>query len=506
MSKKRSFALGIVVALCIAPNARAARVVIKDGRELEGTVKTTDSGVVLTLAGVDIPIPRADVATIFDDDAYVPQTDEEKKWLEKGYVRYEGRWVPPSQRDRALEDKRRAKEERLAEFKKHLHWDPPWEKKTPLFAIRTNTSPEKLDHYVELIEAFYKEFNQDFSITISQAQAKKKIPIHIYNSEEMFRQQTGEGGAVVGVFMPEKEALHLYEMAEDPAETQAVLFHEGTHMLVYLGNPKFRFSTWFNEGIAEYYGTTTFSKGKIIAGALSESRLIELKEAMDAKKTVKLEDLLLMGQESFESMHYAEAWSLIYYLMNSKYKAGLRQYYRALSGSQGVKYDTLYGGPTGTTFVVKDKDQIDYFKRFVGVRDLAALETDWKAYVNGLLPKIGARGWLERGVSQMEADKYADAEKSLSKAIDMGSTDPRTWWHRAMARLAQQNTGDAIADVEHVVVLTPLDADARALWGELLLHGGKRDDGLRQLRAAALLEPENEEIAKRLSEADKPEK
>jgi tetratricopeptide (TPR) repeat protein len=499
-------AVGVSLALAIAGSASAARVVLKDGREFECPVRSSDSGYVLTLAGVDVSVPRGDVATVFDDESYVPQTDDEKKWLEKGYVRFEGRWVTKSQRERALEEKRRAKEARLADFQKHVHWDPPWEKKTPLFLFRTNVSPERLDHYVDLFEAFYKEFNQEFGITISQAQAKKKIPIQIYSDEELFRQQTGEGGQTVGIFVPEKETLHLYELAEDPAETQTVLFHEGTHMLVYLANPNFRFSTWFNEGIAEYYGTTTFTSGKIVAGALNEPRLIEMKEALDAKKTVKLEDLLLMAQESFDSSTYAHAWSLIHFLMNSKYKAGLRQYYRALSGSQGVKYDTVYGGPTGTTFVIKDKDQIDYFKHFVGVRDLAALDSEWKAYVKNLLPKIGPRGWLERGISELESEKVEEAEASFDRAAELGSTDTRLYWYRAVVKVMRNKSDEAIADLEKLVVVRPLDASARAFYGQTLVFTSKRDEGLSQLRLAALLDPDDPRIAKELREVEKGEK
>src|SRR5262249_34585860 len=139
-------------------------------------------------------------------------------------------------------------------------------------------------------------------------------------------------------------------------------------------------------------------------------------------------------------------------------KAGLRQYYRALSGSQGVKYDTEYGGPTGTTFVIKDKDQIDYFKRFVGVRDLAALDAEWKAYVNGLLPKIGARGWLDRGIDELEAQKVEDAEASFDRAAELGSTDTRLYWYRAVVKSMRNKSSEAIPELEKLVAARPLDA------------------------------------------------
>ena len=82
-----------------------------------------------------------------DMSDYVPRSATERDYLQQGYVRFRGRWMSKkaylSELEKAAEERRL----RTEELALHAEFDDGWEVETKHFRIRSNTSPEILDHY-----------------------------------------------------------------------------------------------------------------------------------------------------------------------------------------------------------------------------------------------------------------------------------------------------------------------------------------------------------------------
>src|SRR6187399_894264 len=89
-----------------APVHAFDKVLLKDGRTIEGTlIPSSDASVVrLKVKSIEIPIPATAVDRTFVEnlDSYKPKSAEETEFLKKGYVLFEGRWLSKASRDDLL--------------------------------------------------------------------------------------------------------------------------------------------------------------------------------------------------------------------------------------------------------------------------------------------------------------------------------------------------------------------------------------------------------------------
>lgn len=139
----------------------------------------------------------------------------------------------------------------------------------------------------------------------------------------------------------------------DPS-TRAVIFHEAFHQFIdfYIsGCPD-----WFNEGLAEYFGGAEVVKrgsgARIKLGAKQHERRLVIKEAVRQGRHTPLRQLMQMNHSAFMAdgnLHYAQAWSLCYYLAQGPLgKRGtkmLQDYFSALrdGGSEQQAFDKAFG-------------------------------------------------------------------------------------------------------------------------------------------------------------------
>ncbi len=103
----RGFATALLaVAALGSPAAAFDKVLLKDGRTIEGTlVAGTDASVVrLKVKAIEVAIPASEVEKTFEEnlDNYKPKTPEEEDNLKKGFVLFEGHWMSKTGRDDLL--------------------------------------------------------------------------------------------------------------------------------------------------------------------------------------------------------------------------------------------------------------------------------------------------------------------------------------------------------------------------------------------------------------------
>jgi len=305
---------------------------------------------------------------------------------------------------------------------------------------------------------------------------KTKLAVSIYKSRAEFQELTKSDPGVAGFFSPGEGELHFYHDYQDPSESEWIALHEGTHLLTFLIEPKAGPCTWINEGVADFFGTATITrtkKGKleIKTGQLSLERVLTVQQAMADGDSIPLEKLFLVPDGEFEAFEYAHAWSLVYFLNTARpeYEKGFKKFFK-----------DLYTIAKGVTF-----EQDQYGRRVVpagevrrvlldrlGVKDVAKLESEWKAYITGIpidAPQARFQRGVERLYSAEEQAEMAAALEDLEAAIQGGVKDPQAFWARGTVQLlVDGDEAKVSADYRMAVELAPLHAGYRANLAQLL--------------------------------------
>ena len=264
---------------------------------------------------------------------------EDKLYLEKGYVKYEGqwmtyddmmeskglvkfkdKWVSPQDSER-LEFDERALEmlkgilapkgmiDKPGADSEKLTWESARTKETNHYIVKANLSQEALDDVCYMMECFFLEASRIFKFYMDP---ERKLKVFVFKNQDEYLKNGGPFGSG-GVFMGSK-IMTYYQ----PAHTTLVLLHEGTHQFVHLVTGS-DVPLWINEGLAGYYETSKFEGVKLKTNIIHQSHLKTMKERIK-EKTASSFDEVINIKLGFTSYEYSHSWSLIYFFMN--YKSG----------------------------------------------------------------------------------------------------------------------------------------------------------------------------------------
>jgi tetratricopeptide (TPR) repeat protein len=468
-----------------------------------------------------------------DMSDYVPQNDDEKAKLAQGYVKFRGRWMSAPAYKEELRKNFEDSKKRTEEIKAHSDWSNAWTKSTKHFVFKTNTSPELLDYYSELLEAYYDLQDERIGIHPPIALSRKKMTVNIYKSNADFHNYAAApdiGPSVLGYFWAYDQTLNFYHEYSEPEQTTWVALHECTHLLTYLVDPQYQSQIWVNEGVADFFGSSKVYYGKnkkivIEPGQLQTDRILTVQQALKDENAsgpatagakvknnkgrpfTKLEDLFMLKREEFDGFQYAHAWSFVYFLNttgNGKYAKSFSKFFKGLyTTEKGLPVKTDQGGKR-----VEPQDIRNYLLAKLGVKDVAALEAEWKAFV-AAIPIDGVPARLKRGLNSVRRGDFESALEDLNAAIDGGATDPRAWYARGKAEMFLGKRDEAMADTQKAVEMAPLAANYRyglsLLMVGIVTTGGpggfrlnddgekiKNDEAKAQAGLAMELDPENE--------------
>ena len=178
-------ALACVLVLC-SP-AVADRLVTEDGRVIEvKKAREKDGGYILEFEHGTIVLPTKDgvkaVEIEGDMSEYEPQNEDERKKLEQGYVRYKGKWWSKSGYENQLRKEHEESKALADEMAAHSDFYNGWKKETRHFRFTTNSSPELLDYYANLLETYYKLMDNRVGINPTPSMRKKKLDVNIYKN------------------------------------------------------------------------------------------------------------------------------------------------------------------------------------------------------------------------------------------------------------------------------------------------------------------------------------
>jgi tetratricopeptide (TPR) repeat protein len=472
--------------LFLSAPARADRVLTEDGRILiPEKARKSETGYTITFAngtievGMDQGIREVEIEGDMSD--YVPQNEDEREKLEKGYVKYRSQWMSKVRYKNELRKEHEAMKERLEELAAHSNFYNAWEEETKHFIIRTNTSPELLEYYGDLLEAYYSLMDKRIGIKPTPKYRRLKMTVNVYkNSEEFHDLSAGDPGpSVLGYFWSYDNTLNFYHDYQDPDRSKWVGLHECTHLLTFLIDQQYEPQIWLNEAVADYLGSAIVSEDKrgkltIEPGQIQTDRVLTVQQAIKENKDTKLKSLFFIDRGAFHGFEYAHAWSFVYFLNNfdkGKYSKGFWKFFKALyTLEKGVKFDiTSGGGGTGTGKKVAPADIRDLLLKKIKVKDLDALETEWKTFIKEIaIDTPVAR--FKRGYRAVLQGRFSEALDDLTAAIDSGLEDPRAWAARGKALAFTGSRGNAKADYARAIELDPLNAGFRYEYS-LLLSG-----------------------------------
>jgi tetratricopeptide (TPR) repeat protein len=485
-----------LAALCGA--AFADRVVTVDGRVLQPKkAREHEQGYRLVFEAGEIVVGKEHVKAVEiegDMSDYVPQNDDEREKLAQGFVRYQGRWWSKSAYEDQLAREHAASKKRTQEIAAHSEFANAWTKETKHFQVITNASPELLDYYADLLEAYYDLMDGRFKIKLSPAMQRMKMPVRIYKNSEEFHalNEAGAGESVLGYFSPATKDLNLFHDYQEPSLSTWVALHEGTHLLTHLIDPQYIPQIWINEAVADYFGSAQVEldkKGKpvITPGKLQTDRVLTVQQALQAGNDVKLEDLLFISRDGFTGFEYAHAWSFVYFLNETpKYKKGFDKFFKDLyTLRKGIVFEIVnYADISGTGKRVAPDEIRRVLLESLGLEDTAELEKEWKSFI-AAIPIEGPEARFKRGYravaygAMFEGDfdqNRKAALEDLDAAIEAGLRDARAYWARARLLQLQGDLGAAQKDLETAIAIDPLNASYRHAMGALLARGRKADE------------------------------
>jgi tetratricopeptide (TPR) repeat protein len=494
----------ILALLLLAAPCLADILVLTDGRFVEfEKIERDGSDYVIKLAPGDVRVPEQFVRASFGTDEsgdLVPRTEEAKKKFAEGLRPWEGRWIKKAKWDRLVEDMVEARQRTVEQMKARRLWRNHVTVETRRFIFKHTLPDDVFEEYQDLFETYYKFFTKYWGIRPSKDFGKATI--NIYHDREYFEQVGGVGGGVVGYYMPLRRDLNFYVDRENRRFTIDVMFHEGNHMLTHMINEGFWYPWWVSEGMAEYFGASDWNPRtkKMRIGLLQSGRLAVLKDRFaDVDKRLSLKALI--HSNGMGAVGYAWAWSFCHFLLSTpEYEKRFKKFYIALGRGKGVR---RVSRGMGVTTVQGDECERLLLK-MLRVDSLEVLQEEWYGYIENALKltKDAEADWANAGYIMSMYGEQAKARKYFKRAIDGGSEDPFVFYGYAELKLAQRMPGIALKYALKTIEVDPLHARAWCLRGQALRSQGSREEGLKFLRVARALDPEDQRIWYALTSAE----
>jgi len=495
---RRRDAVLLCGALFLAAPALADRVLTQDGRVLSPKkAREEGAGYRLTFENGELVLPdkRAVQSVEIEGDMseYVPKNEDEKKKLGDGFVKYRGKWLSKPAYEEELKKEHEKSRARTAELAAHADWRNAWTKETQHFVFKSDTSPELLDYYCELLECYYNLMDQRIGINPTPVMRRTKMTINIYKTYDEFLtlsdSRAGVVPGVLGYFWSSNKTLNFFHDYSEPSLSTWVALHECTHLLTYLIDQQYDPQIWLNEGMADYFGSSKVERdknGKLVIkpGELQTDRVLTVQEALKGEKEAgaktgwgskpkskgyserpftKLEELFFLNEEEYDGFQYAFGWSFVYFLNNfdnGKYQKAFNKFFKSLyTLEKGLEVESVAGGGlTGAGKKVSPANIRKFLLAKLGLKDKdeAQLETDWRAFMQAI-PIAGPEARLKRGMHLMQRGDFENAHKDLDVAIQGGSTDPRAYWARGKCAMFKKGPKAGLEDLTKAVALEPLN-------------------------------------------------
>ncbi|MCZ6603197.1 MAG: hypothetical protein O6952_09335, partial [Planctomycetota bacterium] len=250
----------------------------------------------------------------------------------------------------------------------------PWERahriKGPGFLLVCNSSREVAEWYWKALVKIDYELRRFFTNKGTRIRrfGASTTSVYVYRTQKEFMEKEGRGPNTGGFFRINTGSIHAYHGPFGATgNTIAVLGHEYTHKWesMIVDNWK-NMPPWIYEGLAVYFGDGIIvpaGKGKAKTHQIPRDRLRVVQRAIVDKRYIKVADLIRTPPGRFSGFHYAHAWSVIYFMVNS-------------SKSNQTVFNKLF-----TNMILDKYSPSDFEEVCKGIGGVAGFEQRWKEWV-----------------------------------------------------------------------------------------------------------------------------
>ncbi|MHC4944228.1 MAG: tetratricopeptide repeat protein [Planctomycetota bacterium] len=485
------------------------------GKVVEGKIREEGEGYLIQWDQASITVPATLVKQVEygDPTRYMPETEEDKENVAKGFVKYKGRWISKSRYDTEVRREQEKQEARIARMKEHSDPANPWREERSRFILETTTSEELMNHYADLIDVLFTTYERTLGVKVSSTARKKKPTIRVFKDAQEYH-NFSQNPSSAGYFNWADNSLNLYHNFEDPGLSEKTLLHEGTHLLNFLSNTAFtRRPHWIEEGAAEYFGSSKRiidSKGriKLEPGQILGNRLLLVNDRIETGEVRELRGALAARSYHYED--YAYWWCFFHFCMNhKKYSKKFLTFYRNLYALKNVEKRTM-----GSYFMVTPEDSVQYMEKSLGIRDWVRVQAEWEEFVVESVSKVGGFGWFVLGRDLYNEAYYSQFRKtdgldkperkeiyeetlkealaSLDRAIgEKEYHKADAYYYRHLVFKSQKETDKALEDIEKALAFDPLKGSYYYSRAALRYKKGKKDEAENDMRIAIALDPMN---------------
>ncbi len=477
MLSASSRCLAIFAALC-ATSAAQDSMQLTDGRFVTGPKMSRDEhGIVIHLKAGDVRVPSALVkeTSVLDESGNSEELSEaDRKKMEKGLVKFEGKWVSKKSRQKLVDKRTKTTAARIAEAMKHSKWNDRYKWESKYFQFQYTIDPDIMKWWGGVMDEYYKVFSKYWG-GIKPPSGFGKLDVKFFHNNEYYDQVTGMAGTGGFFrFVPPLE-LDFYYDRLDNDWTLNVMFHETNHYLVWLLSPNYRYPNWLNEGLAEYYGASVWNEKtrKLEVGGLLEGRLAQVQQDIIGDTWVTFDDM--MPYPNIPGNYYGWAWTFVHFMMNSDYEKNFKKLLRGFPKDKHQPRKHLDYGSWRMSYH-EPKEQKEIIKKFLKIKDLDKLQKEWHAYIKTLKP-ASARGYYQFGRSAINDGMPIKATKMFEKSLSMGYDSPMVYvnYAKALERRPKKSHTSRIQDyklaieqLEKAIELDPVNALFRARYAQSL--------------------------------------
>jgi len=253
------------------------------------------------------------------------------------------------------------------------------------YHIHTDLSRRQTVPFGRHMDLLFDQYERRFSRlrTLGAVDPETGLPLYLLSTEERYHRFMQRVGVAAqnsgGMFFVTRDHRGVATWADgrSRATTRRTLQHEGFHQFAFDHFGR-RLPAWMNEGLAQYFEDAVLLERGFSLGLADPDRITLVRTALQDGTALPLASLFalhghdwhrtLTTDETRAGLLYAQAWSLVYYLIHGEHGANQPAFERYLGLlGEGLEHD-------------------DAFTRAFGRDTARQLEAGWKRYAAQQLP------------------------------------------------------------------------------------------------------------------------
>jgi tetratricopeptide (TPR) repeat protein len=352
------------------------------------------------------------------------------------------------------------------------------------FLIVGNASEREIREVAVRLEQFREAFAQLFTA----ARFASPVPTTVIvfrndSSYEPFKPlYQGRPAEVAGYFQPSRDVNYITLNAERLGPSSySPIFHEYVHLMIdsnLRGVP-----TWFNEGVAEYYGAFAVTDGgrKATLGRTIDHHA----ELLRSRPLLPLRTLLAVDHSSphynerdQKSMFYAESWAFFHYLIHARNGERLPQlmrYVQLLGATDSIA--SAFRQAFQTDIETVERELREYVRNFNASARVIPFDRKLevaKAVRSAPLAESEAQFYL--GDLLLHTDRFEEAEARLKQALALDPDLALADAAMGILRVEQRRFKEARAHLERAVTNAPQNYLVRYYYAYALSREGMDEE------------------------------